>query len=571
MLKRNVDLTALPPSKSLVDIYSGWQQSFHFAYYCNTSTITTIGSQGTNRVGTSIGVDSSGNSVLNTRSPWGYYTAYSQRATSKWAAKACVNQDVTALHTCLLGVEFAYKFQDYQGKNLIGSTYNPTPYFDGRLPTFATAITSASTLAQLGDMSFFLADLQHTLHILKSSSWFNTSSATASHRGRLAILLPYIKISVDWLADPTIISGGLTRWQTLLQNDSVAPNRICQQGVAYYGMGAYFNSTYLLNLGRSLIQYALKYQMKSYADASRSAAGIITKPGGTYPYMAWARTDTYNRAAPLGWGFFSEQGGSDSSYNGTNVMFLLRLYPVILGTDVAFKKQVWSAIVQAFRWQIRMLQSTGEFSQQDNTRVYNGGENYNGKPKVNDYLECLFGFEFYATITNDQSVRDACELMLRFYSVKTFTTTGNMSLYTFGQSEILNGNILLNTDDLYLAIVQTAGTRNAPYHVNLTTDQYLSSIPSAAFADAPTPLSNAVYDPVGGNLTTPTAFFDLVQAMPFLVQIGGIVLYKYTGDSTTSTLIAYSSNLTGLPYGPQGVDINIAFANQIAFNIVGGS
>ena len=562
MIKRNLDLTVLPLDQPLVNIYAGWQQSYHFAFYYQSSNISTIGAQGTNRLGVSIGLDSNGNAVVNNLTPWGYYTSYSQRATSKWAAKATVLQDTVSLNTCILAIEFAYKFQDYQGKNLL--TYNTAPYFDGRLPTFATAITSNSALQQYGDMSFFLADLQHCLNILNSSSWFTGSAACASFRVRLAALMPYIKVSVDWLSDPTPLPSGMTKWQTLLQNDSVAPNRISQHGTAYYGMGVIFNSPYLLNLGKYLIQYALKYQINTYNDAVRSPAGIITKTGvGPYSTMAWARTTAYLQAAPLGWSWFAEQGGSDSSYNGTNILNLLKIYPVIQSGDASFKKQVWTAITKSIQWQLRMLMNNGQFSQQDNTRVYSGGETYNGKPKQNDYFECLFDFEFYATLTGDVSVRAACDLMMHYYSSKTFSTYADMFLYSFGRNEIFNGDIDLVNDDLYLGIVQTSGKYNAPYTCNLTSDQYLSQIPPAAFADSIQPVNVNSFVFGDGTLYASPVYYNLVQPMPSLVQIGGIVLFKYTGDPTTSTLIAYGDNtvVAGLPYGPQGVDIYIQFRN----------
>lgn len=575
--RKDADTIIPPVSPSLLAIYQNWPQQFVAPNYDASSSVNAIGAMGTNRLGVSIGNDGSGNPVVNTLAPWGYYTSYSQRHSAKWFASALVNQNVTALDTGFRVLEYAFRFQDYAGRNLIGTTYNPTPFYDGRLPTFATSLTSQNDLQNSNDMSFFLADVQHSLHMLNSSSWFLTNTSTAPFRARLAALLPYIKVAIDWLANPTVIvATGKERWRTLAYNDSINPNRLIQQGLAHYGLGVYFGDSYLIGLGKKIVQMGLLFQCNSYADAIRPPAGIIFRTGSTgVANVAYARTLAYLQSAPLGWGWFSESGGSDSSYNDTNLMFLLQLYPVIQAGDVEFRKQVWLAIERGMRWQLRMLASTGLYSMQDNTRVFNGGENFNGKPKQVDYLEGLFVLEFYAAIARDAAVLAAANTMFTQYTTRVFTPNVPMTLYTLGRSAMLAGTIdLTNPDNEYrVALVQIAGTHNAPYTVNLATDQYLSVIPNAvglsAFADVGEIISGVTFDPGTGNLVGSRTTFYAIQSMPSLVQIGAVVVYLNTGDATTSPLLAYCANVANLPYGPTGSNLAVDWGStEIIFTLV---
>jgi hypothetical protein len=376
----------------------------------------------------------------------------------------------------------------------------------------------------------------------------------------LNALLPYMKIAADWLLDPTPTAetNNVSRSNFLLSNDTINPNRILQQGLVFYGFGKYFNDPEMVKRGEYIIQYGLKYHIRNYRDAVRPITGIVTKAGYTdRERMAFSRTLEYLEAQPLGWDWFCETGGSDSSYHATNMLQLLRLFAIIPTTDTEFRRQVWSAIEGGYRWMMRLLQADGDVSLQDNTRVYNGGETYQGKPKRADYLEWLFVLSFYGGIVNRSSVIADSVTMLLNFTKKTLTLNAPMSLYTAGRNLMLAGGVDYESDLLRVALVQIAGTRNAPYTVDLGSHQFLSSIPALAFADTSDILINTTFN--GGVLTAEPVVCDRVQSMPDLVQVGAIVVWKDTGDRNTSPLLAYSSNVTGLPYGPLGNDILVDF------------
>lgn len=91
--------------------------------------------------------------------------------------------------------------------------------------------------------------------------------------------------------------------------------------------------------------------------------------------------------------------------------------------------------------------------------------------------------------------------------------------------------------------------------VKLSTDEYLSDIPSGARVATSSSLSGVtvsqgVVDWSDFSFSTVTG--DLSHA---------IVLYKDTGSASTSALVAIFTNGTNLPVTPNGGDINVAWSN----------
>lgn len=129
------------------------------------------------------------------------------------------------------------------------------------------------------------------------------------------------------------------------------------------------------------------------------------------------------------------------------------------------------------------------------------------------------------------------------------------ALYDLGREKFLNGQIDWTNDDIKLVIVDTAD-----YTVNLATDEFHSDIPGAAivgtsgnFAGKTT--TAGVAD--ANDVVAPTVSGDVSEAL---------VIYKDTGVSATSPLIAYIDTATGLPVTPNGADVTIQWddgANKI--------
>ncbi len=129
------------------------------------------------------------------------------------------------------------------------------------------------------------------------------------------------------------------------------------------------------------------------------------------------------------------------------------------------------------------------------------------------------------------------------------------ALYDLGREKFLNGQIDWTDDDIKLVIVDTDD-----YTVNLATDEFHDDIPSGAIVAT------------SGNLASKTTTAGVADAADVvLTTVSGdeceaLVIYKDTGDSATSPLIAYIDTATGLPITPNGADVTIQWdsgANKI--------
>lgn len=127
------------------------------------------------------------------------------------------------------------------------------------------------------------------------------------------------------------------------------------------------------------------------------------------------------------------------------------------------------------------------------------------------------------------------------------------ALYDLGREKFLTGDIAWDTDDIKVALVDT-GT----YTVNLATHEFHSD------------LSGIVA--TSGNLASKTTTAGVADAADVTLssvsgnQSEALVIFKDTGVSGTSPLIAYIDTATGLPVTPNGADITITWdsgANKI--------
>lgn len=124
------------------------------------------------------------------------------------------------------------------------------------------------------------------------------------------------------------------------------------------------------------------------------------------------------------------------------------------------------------------------------------------------------------------------------------------ALYDKGREKFLNADIDWSADNIKVLLVDAAD-----YTVNLTTDEFHSDIPSGAIVAT------------SGNLASKTATAGVADAADVtLTTVTGdeseaLVIFKDTGTSSTSPLIAYIDSATGLPITPNGADITIVWDN----------
>lgn len=128
------------------------------------------------------------------------------------------------------------------------------------------------------------------------------------------------------------------------------------------------------------------------------------------------------------------------------------------------------------------------------------------------------------------------------------------ALYGKGKEKLLTAAINLSSDTIKAAIVSSS------YTPNLSTHEFHSDI-SATVLNTPGTL---------GTKTVTLGVFDAADITYTAVTSGStakaIVIYKDTGLSGTSPLLAYIDTITGFPLATNGGDITIVWdsgANKI--------
>lgn len=131
------------------------------------------------------------------------------------------------------------------------------------------------------------------------------------------------------------------------------------------------------------------------------------------------------------------------------------------------------------------------------------------------------------------------------------------ALYGLGREKFLTGNISWSTDDIKCCLVDSAD-----YTASIDTHEYLSDVTSAGIIAT------------SGNLASKTVTLGVADAADVTFtsvsstndQAEVLVIYKDTGSSSTSPLIAYFDTVTGLPITPNDSDITVQWstgANRI--------
>jgi hypothetical protein len=121
-------------------------------------------------------------------------------------------------------------------------------------------------------------------------------------------------------------------------------------------------------------------------------------------------------------------------------------------------------------------------------------------------------------------------------------------LYPKAKEAFLNADIDMEADTIVIALIDTG-----EYSFN-NEHQYRNDIANAAV------IATATLE----NKTTTNGVFDADDAT-FTSVTGAnaeaLILFKDTGDQSTSRLIAFIDSATGLPILPNGGDITVAFSS----------
>lgn len=119
------------------------------------------------------------------------------------------------------------------------------------------------------------------------------------------------------------------------------------------------------------------------------------------------------------------------------------------------------------------------------------------------------------------------------------------ALYGKGKEKLLSGSINLSSDTIKVALMSSA------YSPNLSTDEFYSGI-SANVLGTPQTLSSKTITLGVFNAANPT--FPAVTSGSTASRL---VIYKDTGLSSSSPLLAMIDTLTGFPLATNGGDITV--------------
>jgi len=129
------------------------------------------------------------------------------------------------------------------------------------------------------------------------------------------------------------------------------------------------------------------------------------------------------------------------------------------------------------------------------------------------------------------------------------------ALYDWGRRGFLDGSIDWDTDTIKAVLVDVAD-----YTVDLVNHDFLSDIPVAGRVSTSPPFTAKTV--VGGVADAADITFTAVSGD----SVEALVIYKDTGDAGTSRLIAYIDTAGGLPFTPDGSDVDVQWdsgANKI--------
>lgn len=125
------------------------------------------------------------------------------------------------------------------------------------------------------------------------------------------------------------------------------------------------------------------------------------------------------------------------------------------------------------------------------------------------------------------------------------------ALYDKGREAFGNAGINWGSDTIKCILIDTAA-----YTANLATDQFLSTIAGGAIIGTAQTLASKTN--TAGVMDAADISFTGLVAAP---TIEALVIYKDTGSSATSNLIAYIDTATGLPVAALATQADVTWDN----------
>jgi hypothetical protein len=124
------------------------------------------------------------------------------------------------------------------------------------------------------------------------------------------------------------------------------------------------------------------------------------------------------------------------------------------------------------------------------------------------------------------------------------------ALYDTGRNAFLRGDLSWNSNTFKVVLLSSS------YTSNLSTHQYLSSIPGGARVATSSALTTLL--PGAGVADASDITFTSVSGS----QVTQFVIYRDTGVEATSQLVALFDTAINLPITPNGGDITLTWSND---------
>lgn len=218
--------------------------------------------------------------------------------------------------------------------------------------------------------AFFAYSVGVSLMTLNESQWYSESNALNGLRSDIEALNPDIQNMLEYLKNNADILNTV---------DENAPNRLLFNAIAFYSLGSLLNDDIAKDLG---IDFAEKALMQRN----------VTE------------------------GYFIENGGWDSSYNGVAIKLGFELLTLIPNnSEPILKKELEDVISCATDWQKSRILSSGEISTQGNTRVFSGGEEFLGNEKSVDVIKTVKAFFYMSTLSNINEYENLAQRVIEYY------------------------------------------------------------------------------------------------------------------------------------------------------------
>lgn len=289
-----------------------------------------------------------------TRNKEGYFSVRFQMDMASLTDVAVTQQRKDALEEYIKALDYSFKHQLSNGgyKLIVPDDLSELN------PTDADSVSA---------VAFFAYSLTTSLHSLNNSDWYINNSSLAEIKEYINSKESNIQKTVDYL---------LANENLLYKADSLAPNRLLFNAIAMYGLGLHLNNENAMNSGITFMETAL-----TLIDSDE--------------------------------GYFIEEGGWDSSYNGVAIKLAMELFMLL--TDTEAQNKLEPVLVKATQWQESRILETGEISVEGNTRVFHGGESFVGKEKEVDIEKTIRAFYYFSVLAEDDSFKNLADKIVDYY------------------------------------------------------------------------------------------------------------------------------------------------------------